>query len=57
MYKDKAIEEIRERRRMLFKNKYHNSVSELVAAGKKFEQDHPERFVDKKNDLLKFLKK
>jgi hypothetical protein len=44
MYKDTAIEEIRERRRLLFKNKYHNSVSELLAAGKKYEQKHPERF-------------
>jgi hypothetical protein len=25
-------------------NKYHNSVSELLAAGKKYEQEHPERF-------------
>lgn len=44
MYKDTAIEEIRERRRVLFKTKYHNSVSELVTAGKKLEQEHPERF-------------
>jgi hypothetical protein len=52
MYKDAAIEEIRERRRQLFKNKYHNSVSELVASGKKFEQKHPERFA--KIPLVKF---
>jgi hypothetical protein len=47
MFKDAAIEEIRERRRMLFKNKYHNSVSELIAAGKKYELEHPERFAKK----------
>ena len=44
MYRDEAIEEIHERRRTLFIKTYHNSVSELIAAGKKFEQEHPERF-------------
>jgi hypothetical protein len=56
MFKDAAIAEIRERRKMLFKNKYHSSVSELVAAGIKFQQDHPERFANpakrRKSEIL-----
>lgn len=40
------IEEIRERRRKLMQEKYHGSVEELIAAGMKWEQHHPDRVVN-----------
>jgi hypothetical protein len=46
MKADPIIEEIRERRRKLFQDKYHGSIDELVAAGIKWEKQHPGRVVD-----------
>ncbi len=39
--KDTAIEEIRARRRELFKSKYHGSVEQMVAAAMATDRRHP----------------
>lgn len=54
MLHDEPIEEIRKRRRELFKKKYHGSIDELIESGKKYQKEHPEKFADfPKKKLLK----
>jgi hypothetical protein len=44
MYRDDAVEEIRKRRRTLFREKYHGSVREMVLAEIEYQRKHPEQF-------------
>ncbi len=54
MYKDKAIDEIRERRKKLFKEKYNNSIEKFINDAKKWQQKNPQKVVNlRKVRLLK----
>ena len=43
--KDQAIDEIRERRRTLFKKKYGGSIDEMVSAAMEIDRKHPSKVV------------
>ena len=45
MIRDEAIEEMRERRRKLIKDKYDNSLDRLFDDADKWQKQHPERIV------------
>ena len=40
------IEEIRARRRTMFRNKFHGSVEELIDHAMRWARKHPERMID-----------
>jgi len=44
--KDNAVEEIRERRRKLIKEKYAGSISRLIDEAIRWQKQHPDRVVD-----------
>ncbi|MFO7871154.1 MAG: hypothetical protein R6V03_06945 [Kiritimatiellia bacterium] len=44
--KDPAVEEIRERRRKLIKERYHGSVERFIDEAMAWAKDHPDRVVD-----------
>lgn len=46
MSEDPTVEEVRERRRKLLKEKYQNSIGKLVSEGSKWEREHPHKTVD-----------
>ena len=54
MIRDEAIEEMRERRRKLMKEKYGNSLDRLFEEADKWQKQHPERIVHpQRTDTLK----
>ena len=54
MIRDEAIEEMRERRRKLIKEKYGNSLDRLFDDADKWQKLHPERIVHpKRTETLK----
>jgi hypothetical protein len=55
MYKDPVIEEIRDRRKKLVREKYHGSIEEFLDAAKEYQKKHHEKVVNLHED--KKLKK
>ena len=57
MYHDDAIEEMRERRRKLLKEKYDGSLERLFNDADQWQKKHPERVVhpQRANDLKTVL--
>ena len=52
MIYDEAIEEMRERRRKLMKEKYGNSPERLFDDADKWQKNHPERVVHPKQTMM-----